>query len=174
MQNCNSQITKKIINDLPDFWGPGIWISTHQNGHRQAVKSTIKIGIRLSHSSPKIRHCIFKGNISLRGGGIFFHESVALEILECIFEENTANEGGGIYSQRSISPRIKQCTIKNNLAHISGGGILCNSSTPEFYSNEFTDNKPDDRCDCDKIEDLDRYQEATDSLEPDDLKEDFH
>lgn len=107
-------------------------------------------GIRLSHSSPAIRHCTFKANTAIRGGGVFFHCSVTLEILECHFEKNSANEGGGIYSQLSISPKIKHCTIRDNLAHISGGGIFCNSSTPEFYENKIIDNEPDNATGCEK------------------------
>ncbi len=86
-------------------------------------------GVRISSSSPTIRHCRFVGNEAAVGGGIYVSFGDPT-ITDCEFIENNAwdSGGAGIYCWSS-NALVANCTFVENIAHnidwwfCPGGGI---------------------------------------------------
>ncbi|MAE69880.1 MAG: hypothetical protein CME06_05365 [Gemmatimonadetes bacterium] len=75
-------------------------------------------------SSPRIRRCIIRDNVSAHHGGGIRCFLAAPVIEECSIEGNLgANEGGGIHCDWS-SPSFRNCAVRNNEASV-GGGLSC-------------------------------------------------
>lgn len=59
--------------------------------------------------------------------------------MNCLFDGNQSGAGGGIFCEYS-SPTVEACTFTGNTAKANGGGILCKGSSPiiedcTFYGN---------------------------------------
>jgi hypothetical protein len=78
-----------------------------------------------NHSSIKLSECSFIGNLANeRGGAVVNDSSSHSTITNCIFSGNESGYGGGIYNLRS-SPIIQNCFFYGNIANgILHGGIL--------------------------------------------------
>ncbi len=100
-------------------------------------------GIRISNSSPTIRHCVFDNGYCIDGGGILINKG-SPEIVGCTFLNGDAGYGGGILS-RLASPSIRHCRFESNQAGVAGGAIYmvgCPDALIEhcvFYDNTAKD-----------------------------------
>lgn len=86
-------------------------------------------------SSPTIKHCIMRNNISLNdGGALYIASNSSPEIRNCTFQDNQSDrDGGGIANVYNRgTPTITDCNICNNTAGRRGGGI--NSIKSELLS----------------------------------------
>jgi len=99
-------------------------------------------GIYCENSSPIIKNCIIKENLSIRGGGIYCLRS-SPKIENCLIVNNSAVEsGGGIGCKGDYhTPSIKNCTISNNTASI-GGAINLVTTVATITNCIFWDNSP--------------------------------
>ncbi len=68
-----------------------------------------------------VQRCIFLGNESYRGGGLYFEASA--EVAHCVFSGNTAMTGGACCGIKPASITLTACTISGNLATGSFGGV---------------------------------------------------
>jgi hypothetical protein len=111
-------------------------------------------GVRILHSSPTIRNCIFRGNICNNGlgaGGVYAAASSSL-IEDCTFEENSINGlgGGGFCSSSDPAPVVRRCTFTRNHAtaqpFIAGAAIYTQGSSPTIDGCVVFDNDADTGC----------------------------
>ncbi len=97
-------------------------------------------GIRISSSSPIIKNCIFKKNLSNFGGAIEVISANSTPVISnCTFSENRATEdGGGIHIFRE-NPTVENCVFLKNSAG-RGGGILTFQSAAKIVNCLFIEN----------------------------------
>ena len=92
-------------------------------------------------NAPTIQQCVFKGNSSAHGGGIYnFGTGCNTRVESCIFTENHAinaskGYGGALYNANYADVTIINCLISNNTAVQTGGGIYNNSTNASSASN---------------------------------------
>lgn len=81
--------------------------------------------VRITESSPGVRHCIFKANkASLGGGGAISLVNGRPFFLDCSFEENVSMFCGGAIDVKSGYPVLLDCLFKGNRAQDSWGGAF--------------------------------------------------
>jgi|GEM_PF-1546760 len=122
-------------------------IDENKNYNGVAVPDAYGGGLSLVKDSTNklaIRNCVFSGNSSIGGGGLYIEKSI-VNISGCSFTANTAlNYGAGIYNMES-SPHISNCNFAVNTCdggyYYSLGGAIYNSySSPIIRSCNFTSN----------------------------------
>lgn len=103
-------------------------------------------GIHIDNSSPTIRNCIIKGNVTeldpeslcyCYGGGIYLNDT-SLTMTNCIISDNSVDRpgfGGGICCMSDSGTTLRNCIISNNTATPSGqgGGIYLGHYTSGLY-----------------------------------------
>jgi nitrous oxidase accessory protein NosD len=84
-------------------------------------------GVLCIGSSPSIRNCVIRENITVggggRGGGLALFDS-SPTLSNCTISQNGAAEGGGIHCHSMSAPSLIDCTISE-----SGSGIFCDATS---------------------------------------------
>ncbi|MBN1846527.1 MAG: right-handed parallel beta-helix repeat-containing protein [Sedimentisphaerales bacterium] len=96
-------------------------------------------GVYCLNSSPTIRNCVFRDNVSEGKGGAIACDLADLILEDCILQGNTATDGGGIYVFSS-QLQIDHCQLRENWATSSypfgrGGGLCLESESVVTISN---------------------------------------
>ena len=88
--------------------------------------------------SPTISNCIFTGNTSNQGGGLYNLFS-SPTLINCIFYSNTSSvDGGAIYNIYQSSPKLINCTFYGNSAAGNGGAMFSNGQLGGYLSPSIT------------------------------------
>ncbi len=90
-------------------------------------------------SSPTVTNCIFSGNKTGNGSGMYNGNTSNPTVINCTFNDNIASFGGGIYNSFS-SPTITDCSFSRNMVN-GGGGIFNVDSSPNVSDCEFIGNE---------------------------------
>lgn len=101
-------------------------------------------GIYCSGISPTIENCIIRDNADKksRGGGMYITDGAHPKVKNCVFSGNVAKEGGAIrIEDKGSSPDITGCIFIDNTAARMGGALgNDNRAGPEIVSCVFTRN----------------------------------
>ena len=102
-------------------------------------------GITNEDSSPDIKDCSFKDNLSDNSGGAVYNLGNSAPVFSgCIFTGNMSSFGGGINNDgNSEDPIVLNCTFYNNYAFNLGGGIYNDSNTMPRITNCISWNNTD-------------------------------
>jgi len=101
-------------------------------------------GLWISGGSPTIANCIFSGNESNNGAGIYIDGGGQPSITDCTFNNNSASSaGGGLYFQTSAGT-LTNSTFENNFGYWGGGGVHVSHCDAEishclFFGNDGRD-----------------------------------
>jgi len=76
-----------------------------------------------SDSDVRLSNCVLEGNETANwGGGVAFLGTSSPVIEDCVFRGNRSLYGGGLYCEGG-SPVVRRCEFRDNAARFSGGGI---------------------------------------------------
>lgn len=103
-------------------------------------------GLILVNSSNSIINCVFSGNSSYTGGGIYISKNNATTqnpvISNCTFSSNFSSSGAGIFSS-GANTTISKCNFSNNNSSFYGGGITIASGIVQIEKSIFQYNYAD-------------------------------
>lgn len=96
-------------------------------------------GLSFLGSSPTVKNCSVRGNVSGAGGGAYLNQGCNPIIIDSEFADNQApsGSGGGFYSDNNCSPRIERCNIHHNTCAAYGAGLV----TGDFSSSVIINNE---------------------------------
>jgi parallel beta-helix repeat protein len=96
--------------------------------------------IRCNNSSPAIKNCIIKDNLSDSGSGagVCALDDSSPAIINCFLSNNHASgsdsNGGAISFQNGSDGLVANCILTANTAGNSGGAMAASSSSPEYIN----------------------------------------
>ena len=91
-------------------------------------------GVYVWYADATLDHCVLRDNLAGSGAGLYSSYGAPM-LTECIIRRNSASHsGGGLYFYNSEAPELVNCSIVDNSAGI-GGGVVSNGSSPVFTSS---------------------------------------
>jgi hypothetical protein len=140
------------------FLDSEISYSNFSNNKGSAIKSYYPVNVLYSNfvnngnsamvlysDNNYISDCVFRNNNASSsngvgdGGGIFFENSMASNVMNSIFEGNSARNGGAVFVKNSVVT-IRDSSFLNNVASSNGGAVF-SSSNLDIYNSNFANNR---------------------------------
>jgi RHS repeat-associated protein len=128
-------------NEVGNLSGGGLYAAnfvnklTVSNCVFSGNKSDYGGGIFLFDSSPKVVSCVITGNAAMEGGGIFCAAGSAPDLLNMLIANNMATRGAGIFKSGNSTVEIINCSIIGNQATDKGGALYVNSNYSPVIKN---------------------------------------
>ncbi len=88
-------------------------------------------------SNPTLKNCTFTRNLSVEGGAIF---GSGFHLTDCVLDENIAEGSGGAGYCGTRGSRFDGCTFSNNVAGFDGGGLVLEGWDSTISRCEFIEN----------------------------------